>query len=131
MRSKQRVYPVNDRSLPPPTTKRLSTGDNFWISMPVAQTESYEPVGVAGTATEGNKEAYLKRFGVNHGLIGYISEPPAPDNPLPQPGLGPASTNYRSGKSVKLTRLDLHGGGVNGQDDDESDIYDPKVLRLV
>jgi hypothetical protein len=125
----QRVYPVNNGLLPSQMSdKRLTKGvlsnQNFWISMPTAQTEVYEPVSTAGPANEGNKEAYLKRFGVSHGYVGYISEQPPPDNPLPKPSFE-ASTNYRTNKSVRLTRLDL--AGVDGGQDDQSDIYDPNV----
>lgn len=125
----QRVYPINDPGLPPQNKQRMTKGmipnQNFWISMPTAQTEVYEPVSTAGPANAGNKEAYLKRFGVSHGYVGYISEQPPPDNPLPQPNFE-ASTNYRTNKSVRLTRLDL-AGIDNGQSDDQSDIYDPNV----
>jgi hypothetical protein len=124
----QRVYPTNDPGLPPQNkrvTKGMIPNQNFWISMPTAQTEVYEPVSTAGPANAGNKEAYLKRFGVSHGYVGYISEQPPPDNPLPQPSFE-ASTNYRTNKSVRLTRLDL-AGIDNGQSDDQSDIYDPNV----
>ena len=100
--------------------------ENFWISMPVSQADAYEPVGVAGTAYEGNKDAYLKRFGISHGILGYISEPPAPSNPLPEINYNQASTNYNSKQqkpSVRLTRLDLVNNNSNNinQLDDETD----------
>ena len=60
----KRIFPVNEPDSARSKAGDTSARDNLWITVPIGESDTYEPIGTAGSSTKGNKEAYLNRFGI-------------------------------------------------------------------